>query len=208
MAYKTQVQQEKYLNILSDGTMRMSVPEGTEGAVTRTYETSDGKTGTKTELVLTELSGRISKVNFYDGAYGKLLQVTITDGDEEPLTLSIGCESNFGEDLMKKLPAIDLEKPVILIPYSFEDDKGKKRRGITVKQDEIKIENFYYDKETKKNKFGYPTPKITKKMDKDKWKLHFMEARMFLIEDITKRFKIEDTLGDDFENLASKKKDL
>ncbi len=198
MALKPQVQQEKYLNILSDGTLRMSVPEGTEGAIKREYETSDGKTGTKNELVFSEISGFLTKVSFFEGSFGKLLHLTIKDNEEE-YVLSVGTESNFGEDLMKKLPAIDLEEMLTITPYSFEDDKGKKKRGVTIKQKDKKIENFYYDKETKKNKFGYPNPKITKKMDKDKWKLHFMEARMFLIEDITKRFRIGDPTEAEFD---------
>lgn len=199
MALKNSANNDKYLSILSDGTIRLSVPEGTEGATKREYETSDGKTGVKHELVYTEVSGMITKVSFFDGEFGKLLQLTITDGEEEPLVLSVSTASNFGEDLMKKLPNIDLSKSVVLVPYSFEDEKGKKRKGVTVRQDEVKIENYYYDAETKKNTHGYPTfPK--KKMATEDWKLFFMQARIFLTEQIVKTFKIEEVKESDVPN--------
>lgn len=184
---------DKFLSILSDGTMRLSVPEGTEGAVKREYETSDGKTGTKYELVYTELSGTISKIAFWDGDFGKLLQLTVTDGEEDPIVLSIGTASSFGEDIMKKLPAIDLLQPVVIAPYAFEDDKGKKRKGVTLKQGDKKIESFYYDKETKKNTNGLPDVVLKKKMTSDDWKMYFLSVRLFLIDDLSKRFNLENT---------------
>lgn len=184
---------DKFLSILSDGTMRLSVPEGTEGAVKREYETSDGKTGTKYELVYTELSGTITKIAFWDGDFGKLLQLTVTDGEEDPIVLSIGTASSFGEDIMKKLPAIDLLQPVVIAPYAFEDDKGKKRKGVTLKQSDKKIESFYYDKETKKNINGLPDVVLKKKMTSDDWKMYFLSVRLFLIDDLSKRFNLENT---------------
>jgi hypothetical protein len=211
MALKNVERQDgKFVSILADGKMHLNVPEGTPGAIKREYETSDGKKGTKNELVFTELSGLIKKINFWDGDYGKLLQVTVEDGEEEPVVLSVSTESNFGEDLMKKLPNVNLEKPVTIVPFAFEDDKGKKKRGITVYQDDEKIESFYYDREDKKNIHGFPTPDVPAKMKKSVhskfWKAYFTEAREFLIEDITKRLKIEDSVeDDDLKKLASGK---
>lgn len=199
MALKNNKSNDKFVSILSDATMRLVVPEGTEGAVKRDYETSDGKTGTKHELVFTELSGFIKEISFYDGDFGKLIQLKVEDGDEEPVVLSLGTATNFGEDIMKKLPNIDLEKRVTLSPYSFEDKETKKNhRGISIKQDDQKIESFYYDKAKKKNINGYPDTKFkSKKVSSDDWKLYFLNARVFLIEDITKRFKIVEKTGKD-----------
>lgn len=191
MALINKSSNDKFLSILSDGTIRLSVPEGTEGAVRREYETSDGKTGVKHELVYTELSGMLTGVKFFEGDFGKLLQLTIEDVGEDPVVLSIGTASNFGEDLMKKLPGVDIEKPIVISPYSFEDEKGKKRKGVTLSQDGNKLENFYYDKEAKKNKVGYPEVKITKKMSKDDWKMYFLKVRMFLIDEVSKKFGLE-----------------
>lgn len=192
----------KFINILADGKMRLSVPEGTEGAEKREYETSDGKSGVKHELVFTELTGLITDIKFWEGDYGKLIQVTVVDGEEEPVILSISASQNFGEDLMKKLPNVDLKKEVKLVPFSFEDDKKKKHRGITIYQSDIKVENFYRDEDAKKNINGYPNPKAFKKdekISKTYWRKFFSEANEFLIEDTCKRFKIvEDEKSKDF----------
>lgn len=179
-----------FVSILSDGTMRVAAEEGAEGAVKREYETSDGKTGSKWEYVYTELTGKITNVSFYEGDYGKLIQLTVEDEESDPVVLSVNTSSNFGEDIMKKLPSIDLEEPVTLAPYSFEDDKGKKKRGVTITQNGEKLKNFYYDEEKKKNLHGFPEVKLPKgkKPTKDFWKLYFLEARMFLIDETEKRF--------------------
>ena len=194
-----QDQKGKFISVLADGKMHLNVPEGTEGAIKREYETSDGKKGSKTELVFTELSGIISGLKFWEGDYGVSLQVTVLDGEEEPVILSLNATQTFGEDFMKKLPNINLKKPVTISPYSFEDDKEKKRRGVTVYQEDEKVENFYYDKDKKKNANGYPSPakKYTKKSE---WKKYFQEANEFLIGDITKRFKLENEESEEAKN--------
>lgn len=188
----------KYVSILSDASMRLPVTEDTEGAVKRDYETSDGKTGSKFELVFTELSGKIDKVAFFDGEYAKLLQLTFInpeDEEEEPLILSVSTGSTFGEDIMKKLLSIDMEKPVRFVPYSFDDEKTKKnKKGVTIYQDEEKVKNFFYDEETKKVCNGYPEVPAghgKKPVSKDEWKIYFAQARLFMINTITEKFELE-----------------
>lgn len=210
MALKNTRADNQFVSILADGTLRMPVPEFTEGAVTREYETSDGKTGTKHEMVYTELSGMITKVAFFDGEYGKLLQLTIEDGEEKPIILSVGTESNFGEDLMKKLPGIDLSVPVRIAPYSMTTDNGKTKKGVSVYQtpnefsDEMKLNNYFYDAEAKTNLHGFP--KIPaghgkKPVSKEQWKMYFLEARIFLIDFIEKHFKLN---GEDAAEVTGK----
>lgn len=186
-----------FVSILADGMLHHSVPEGTEGAVLRKYKTSTGEEGSKWEHQYTELTGMITKVAFHEGDYGLQLQVTFKDEGDKPITLSVNAQSNFGEDIMKKLPNVDLTKPVKLVPYAFEDEKTKKpKRGVTIYQDEAKIANFYYDAEKKKPLHGYPTPKIPKVKKGEKvptsfWKLFYLQANAFLVEDIKERLKIE-----------------
>ena len=193
---------EEYVSVLGNGTLRIVVPKGTEGAVEREYETSDGKKGVKYELIFNSLVGKITDVKFFDGDFGKLIQAVITDG-EGSLTLSLPTNQNFGEDFMKKLPVIDLEKEVKITPYSFEDEKGKTRKGLTIEQDGKKIQNFFYDAEKKANINKYPNPKgDTKEYDSDDWKMYFMEARKFLtkyVEDnIIPKFVKNEDLAEDF----------
>lgn len=188
-----------FATILSDGKIHVAVSEDTEGAVKREYETSDGKTGEKWEHVYTELSGMITKIDFREGDYGINLTVVVGDEDEEekPVTLALSTESSFGEDLMKKLPNVDLKKPVKLEPFSFENDKNKKVRGVTVTQEgkkgeKEKILNFFWDADKKVPANGYPKPPVAKgkPLTKSQWRKYFSEAREFLIEDLTERFHI------------------
>ena len=192
----------KYVSILADATMRLPVTQETEGAVKRDYETSDGKTGTKYELVFTELSGKIDKIAFFDGEFAKLLQLTFVnpeDTEEEPLILSVSTSSTFGEDIMKKLLNINLDEPVRFVPYSFDDEKtGKNKKGVTIYQmvegKEEKLKNFFYDEETKKVCNGYPEIPAghgKKAVSKDEWKIYFATARLFMVNTISEKFNIE-----------------
>ncbi len=186
-----------YASVLADGKIHVTVKEETPGAVKREYETSDKKKGVKYELVYSDLIGKITKVSFYEGDYGRQLQVTVTDGDEKPVVLSLSTSSNYGEDLMKKLMNVDLKKTVKIVPYSFVDDNKKNKKGITIWQDNgkgenVKIGNYFYDPVKKQNINEYPEPKKQKKpLSKDQWKLYFGECREFLVEQITEHFKIE-----------------
>lgn len=175
----------KFITILADGKFHESVEDGTPGSVVREYE--DSKTGEmkqKVELVHESVSGIITNVSFHDGEFGKSIQIEL-DGDG---VVSVGVTSTFGEDFMKKLPAIKLDKEVKLTPYSFEAE-GKTRKGITVYQDGEKVESFYYDKEAKKAINGLPQPEgDTAKYDSEDWKMHFMVVRKFLIKQVEALF--------------------
>jgi hypothetical protein len=201
---KTSGEDKTYASILSDGRIHITVPEGTEGAVIRKYKTSDGLEGQKTEKVYTEVIGKITGIAFRDGEYGTQLQVDVDDGTNEPVCLSLATSSNYGEDMMKKLMNVDMERTVKIVPFSFKDDKGKQKRGVTIWQHNPKtkknekIQNYFYDAEAKKNINGYPEPKpkkgkTTKDFTKENWKLYFGECREFLIDIITEHFKIEKT---------------
>lgn len=180
MEVKTHEDSKKYLSVLADGKFHQTVPEGTEGAVVRTYKDKDDVDQTKTELVYNEVSGKITKLAFEEGNFGENLQIEI-DGDG---VVSLGTASSFGEDIMKKLPAIDLSKPVKLVPYAFEDG-GKSRKGVTVYQDEKKVESHYYDKDAKKSINGIPEPEgDVSTFKSDDWKLHFMLVRKFLVKEV------------------------
>ncbi len=180
---------DPFVSILSsDATFRLVVPEGTPDSVKREYEDSKGNKGVKNELVFNKMIGKITKIAFAETDFGKLLHLTITD-DKGDMILSISTSQNYGEDMMKKIPNIDLSKEVTLSPYSFSDDKGKLRKGISVTQNGEKIKNFFYDEKAEKNVHGFPNPKgDTSKYSKDKWKIYFLEARDFLCEYIAEHF--------------------
>jgi len=172
-----------YASIGADGSIRIPAQANEPGAVLREYELSDGTTGSKWEKIYTEISGKITGINFYDGDYGKVLNVILEDNDGK-YSLSVSTQSNFAEDLMKKLPNIDLSSEVVIKPYSFDDKKtGKNRKGCSVIQGENKITNFFI-KDLEDGKYevanGYP-PVPNQTMDKEDWKIYFLHARKFLV---------------------------
>lgn len=178
-----------YLSVLSDGKFHQTVTKETEGAVLREYETSNGQKGQKWELLASSVEGKITNLEIRDGDYGKQLQITMQSGDDT-CTISLQTSSNFGEDFMKKLPSISPDEVIKVAPFAFTDDKGKQRRGITVyRQSGEKVVDHYHKKEGDKIVAvnGYPAiPADANGWDSDEWKLYFMNARKFLIEETKK----------------------
>ncbi len=182
------------MNILgSDGTLRLTVPEGTEGAKLREYETSDGKKGSKWELTFKSLCGKITNMQMFEGDYGKNLLITLSyEGGSD--TISFNTTTPFGEDFMKKLPNINLDEFVTIAPYSFTDDAGKTRKGVTVTQGDVKLQNFFSEvkegkdgKKSYKTLHGFPEP-TGKEEDKDDWKIYFTQCRKFLVKNVEEKF--------------------
>lgn len=194
-------EQKVYLQIISDGSIRKQVPEGTPGSVRREYEDKDTKeTKVKFEMVYNAIDGLIGDITVMKGKFGDQIIVPIKDGDDV-LTLALSTSSNFGEDFMKKLPNINLSKPVLLTPFSFDSDKGKLIRGVDVRQDfdldqlnsGNKIPSNYYDPVAKKNINGFPSPDgDTRNFSTDDWKVYFITARKFLIGDLRAKGIIKD----------------
>ena len=186
MIEKNSKQSDKvFLTILADGKFHQQVEEGTEGAVKREIKdkTTNEVTDTKFELIHDSVKGIITEVTIIEGKYGKNLQITI---DTE--VISLGVKTNFGEDMLKKLPSLDLLKEVILTPYSFlPKGEENKKKGITVYQDGIKVSSYYYDIEKKESINGCPEPENGGKgFDSDDWTNHFNVVRKFMIKEIEK----------------------
>lgn len=177
------IEQEKrtFAIVLSDGTVRINTEENNPKAVKREFEDKDGNKKVKFELVYKGIKGQIIDLGFFENDFGKSCNITFRDDSGEDTVLSLNTALNFCDDLLKKLPNINLDKEVSLSPYSFLDDKAKNRKGITVWQNGNKLENYFYDTTEKKNKNNFPDPEgDTKKYDKDDWKMYFMKTRKFL----------------------------
>ena len=172
-----------FITVLADGKFHQTVQEGTEGSVVRKYEDKEGVEKEKIELVHDSVSGLLTNIAFENGDFGTSLHVTLDDDG----IIAMSTASSFGEDFMKKLPNIDLKKEIKLAPYAFEAEDGKNRKGITVYQDNVKIESFYFDKDKKKGINGIPEADgDTTKFKSDDWKLHFLVVRKFLVAETTK----------------------
>ena len=176
----------KYYTV-HDGTFRVQVPANHPEAVQRDWETKDGKSGTKHERHVKALFGKVTGVRIQDGDYGKNLNVYLDqneDGETPCITLSVS--SRYGEDLLKKLPAMTAQE-YRFMPFDFVDEKNAERRikgiSVTSKDGEekftVKVPNFFYDAEAKKNLNGYPDPTDE---DKEDWAFYFKKANKFLVK--------------------------
>lgn len=209
MALIEQKERINFISILgSDATLRKVVPEGTMGAVSRTYDDKEKKNPdgspvkiTKIEKIYESVSGKITNISFMDTNFGTLLQVTLTDSDEflkaEPEVLSMSTSSEFAQDFMKKLPNIDLSKEIIVKPYRFTPEDGKRElKGLSITQEGVKVEKSFVEKQGDKfvNIMGYPTPDeklATEKNEmkrKEGWKRYFKDTEIFLVDYTTEHF--------------------
>jgi hypothetical protein len=182
-------EKQLYYTIVA-GSFRVQVPQDSPDAVRRDWKSADGtKSGTKYERVVNALFGFISDIQFRDGDFGMQMFVTLDENEDgEKPVIALATQSRECEDLMKKLPNINLSKEVRLRPFNFEGSEGDEVRGMEVmQQDEeekfkVKITNFFRDVEKKVNINGYPNPDgETEEYSKDDWKIYFLSARKFLI---------------------------
>lgn len=182
MSTETVKSEGLYYSII-DGTFRRRVPEGTQGAVRREYETKDGAKAEKYEIKVEALAGHIEDIGIYDGDYGRQLKIKLdknADGVHPEIQLNV--ETTYGEDVLKKLPHVDFHKEVKFRPFAFTDDNGREVRGVEVSQGETKYKNFFWDYEKKEAVNGLPVPQgDTDSYSKDDWKIHFLSVRKFLI---------------------------
>jgi len=174
----------RYLSIFSDGTLREKVDKSNTDAVEREYELKDGTKGSKWEVIYTSLVGRITGVSFRDGDYGQQILIEFTGKEDDELVVAIPTSSNFGTDVMKKLPNVDLKKSMFFAPYSFTpEDSDKQKRGVTIKQGDVKISGYFYDVDKKESINDFPNPEgKVDEYDKDDWKIYFMKVKKFLVE--------------------------
>lgn len=183
-------------SIMSDGKFHTTVPDHTPGAIIREYETTSGAKGVKYEHIADAISGTISNISLFESEYGKQIVISLDQG-EDLKTIYLSTNSPFGEDFMKKLPNIKPDKPVRLVPFAIENENKKVRKGITIYQGDPtgdknqppKISDYYHTKDGDKilSINGYPAiTGDTTSWDSDDWKLYFMQARKFLIEQTQK----------------------
>lgn len=184
-----------YLSI-ANGKLVQKVPAGTPGAVERKWEVG-GKSGTKYELVFDNISGKITGVSFYNGEKdGRKFQNLIVEFDEfdgKTPVLSINSKTKYAEDIMKKLPNVDLSQEVKVRPFSFTPE-GEDRAvtGVDLRQGNewgTSVKDYYYDKEKKQTLHGAPEPTKEEKEEGD-WETYYRRRNKFFIKATTERFQI------------------
>lgn len=171
-------EKKRFLHI-SFGKFREKAGENAIGAEAR----KNKENKTVWEYVYDYVEGEIVKIFYKESKdYGNSFEVLVRDS-EELFQVSFKEGDNFYNDFFSKLPNIDLDKWVKLVPYDFEDENTKKsKRGLTIWQDANKIESKFvsYDKETKKFTYleGFPQPE--KSMETEDWKIYFLKVVKFL----------------------------
>lgn len=169
---------------VGDGTFRLTVPENHPEAVQRNWELKDGTKGTKFEKQVKALFGTITNIQIHTGEYGKNLNIYL-DKDEDGKTpvISVGVNTRYGGNLLKRLPNIKLDKEARFYPYDYVDDKDKRQIGISVAHQDadekftVKAKNAFYDGE--KNLLGYPEATDE---DKEDWAFYYKKADKFLVK--------------------------
>ena len=174
-----------YLTIIA-GKLSQKVSEQTNWAIKRVYEV-DGKKWEKWELHYKNLSGYITGVELRQTDFGEVCSVLI-EQDWEKFSLSIGTDSRYFGDFMKKLPNIDLKKVIYINPYDFPWDNGKQMRWLSITQEWNKIQNYYYDVDKKKNINGFPEVNKEELEEewKDYWTGYFLGCKKFLKKELSK----------------------
>ena len=180
---------------ISGGTFTTKVNSDHPEAVLKEYQDDDGNTVKKYVREIPALFGKIENIEFYEGGFGKNVNIYL-EKDEDGVTpvISVGVANRFGEDLLKKIPSIDLTKAVRIRPFSFTPEDSKKEvRGVDVRQVDLegkftrKVENFFYDSKAKKGLNGYPEVDFdTEKADSDDWRMYYTKARKYTISYIEK----------------------
>jgi len=176
---------KKFVSI-AGGKLRQRVEPEVEGAEEREIEYKDGTKKTVYELIYDNLDGYIENISFKDTDFGKMINIAI-DG----VVISLNTEGKHFSTFARRLPSIDFKKKVYLTPYDFESD-GKRMVGISVVQDDEKIDDYFYD--GKKNINGIPKFEGNKD-DKGDWKIYFIQVEKFLvkhIEDMDKEYFLQE----------------
>lgn len=178
---------EQALNIpslgISAGKVRQAATQDTPGAVYREWEIAGEKKG-RWELVFSQWTGVIQSMSVRDSQYGQQLSLKFNDA-----YISVSTKSRYFTDLVTKLKNINQEQPVTLKPFDFLDDNGKRREGVTIIQNDTKIESAY-KKKGDDGKWvmtnGYPET-TGKEKTSNQWKSYFLQVEDFLIDEVNKK---------------------
>ncbi len=160
------------------GNIVQKVDKDTEGARHREYEV-DGTKGEKWELVFMNWKGIIQNIEFEETDYGQVCKIDLGDA-----ILCLNTSSRYFTDFACKIFSADLTHELLFHPYSIAKEEGKKKQGISLQQNNLKLSNFFYDADTKKYHDDFPEVDEQKKLKlkKNYWKTYFAEVEAFLVE--------------------------
>lgn len=174
------VQRKNYLTC-SAGKWRERVSESTPGAISRMTTPLDGSPGKVVhEIVDDYVEGEILDIRKQEhDDYGDKWVITIKDGTSR-LVLQVRYDSGYAMAMLTKLPNVDITRPVMFLPYYFEDEK---KARMVLKQEGIKIPTFYSREDPK----GFPPlAEDASKSDVKRWKIDAMEFLDAMVEKVVR----------------------
>jgi hypothetical protein len=93
------------------------------------------------------VSGMVESVGIDSHAeYGETIKLTLVDGADR-YVLDIHASSRYGSSFFFRMMNIDMGLPLEVKPYSFLDESGKSRTGLTLSQQGVKLD-YAYPKDT------------------------------------------------------------
>lgn len=176
-------QLKTYVNIFG-GNLSIQAKEGEEGAISR--ENKNKKI--VWEKHYPDLTGILESIEVRKNEHLKAHEYVVHLSDMGMhYYLSIPCESRYGDSFAKRALNLKFGKEITIKPYDFVDkESNKKRTGIGMIQDGVKIEAYF----TKENPQGMPM--LTEKVDEEAYKIHNIQLNKFLREAVEQFAKPKD----------------
>lgn len=197
--FKTKQSRDYYK--IAHGNICKNVPEGTEGASrVEVKNKTTGEVKVYHEISHTSVCAILENVTFKDDKFGKIWCLYLSVNGKQ-IVVQINETSRICADFLKKLPNLKQGEQYTFTPYDFENDKGNRVVGFSIKNLKgEKIPSFYhsYDEKTKTTTpmYGFPAfPEDTTRFTSEDWKMFFGYTIMakFLrpksLEFVSKNFK-------------------
>jgi hypothetical protein len=160
MALNKQTKSSTYLTVVG-GKISQRVPEGTEGAVSRTLKNGPNEGSDVYELQYGSVTGKISGGSVESGDYGDQISINLEDGKESYI-VKLPWNSKLRDAFVKRIPNIEVSQEIELVCFPDKQDKSPvmliKQNGGFVK--------FAY---TKDNPNGLPAPNKKVVRGKEEW---------------------------------------
>lgn len=172
-----------FVNIFG-GQLAVNVKEGDEDAISRVNK----KEKTVWEKYYPDLNGILESIEVRKNDFLKAWEYVVHVSDMGMhYYISIPTDSRYGDNFARKVPNLKFATDFTIKPYDFEDkESGKKRTGISLMQNGVKIEAFY----TMDNPQGMPM--LTEKVEEELYKIHTIQLNKFLREAVEKHCKPKD----------------
>lgn len=123
------------------------------------------------------VSGYLTGASIRTGEYGDSIMLTLSDG-AETYQLEFGANSKYATTFMQRMMNIALDKELRIMPYSFMDENGKQRTGLSLSQDNEKL-GYAYERDAVPELVAKTRGGKTTYDDTDRYNFFMEEFRKF-----------------------------